>query len=628
MAKTKSRLLLVLTVCLVSCFALFFTGLKPQTVSADVDVSTILMDEGASVRLKVDGANADKNGIRFILFVNAEWYDGLAQAPEIGMFISRVSDIDVNNEYTSAAEIPANAMHFIAEQFTGDSDRTAQETKSFSAVIYDIPASDFGTSLIANGYYKLAGEETLHFAANPQIRSVAQVASRALVEGNETGDNLDILLDYVDNVVDGNNFKFAKAQVNTDMYKTNVNLGVTLPENLSAVWASSDTTVATVDGAGNVTRTGKYGDTTISATIGSTTISTTFNVGDPAPLKVNAYNADSIYLQTSGELYAGVPETTEADSFGGVYTGNSIKIKEYTSYYAYAVKNEYSIAELTAIKNDGYGYVSFYVSCSEIARNLISFYNEVQTLDPNGVAGLHTVASKLGMNNDNANKFIPTAAERTYGKEFNTENWYKLEITIDTYIDLVNDGGTARDFCPIWSVWDWDIGTEPYFYFGDITFEKYPALAYSDFGPTTRQNKYEWAADGITGSYSGTALKSAGINSNYSMVNPWTAEQLTALKATYTTVTLNIAFKFTGSGAIRLYGAANGDYGFVGLDVGEYTDLAISNSNVGVWLSISVSIDDYIDLVARSSYANFKVFQQYAWDIDNLSIYFGELTLS
>ena len=618
MTKTKSRFLLVLTICLVVCLALSFICLKPKTASADVDVSTILMDEGASVRLKVEGENADKNGIRFVLFVNAEWYDGLVQAPEIGIFVSRMIDIDGNNGYTSKAEIPENAMQFIAQCFTGDSDRTSQETKSFSAVIYDIPESDFGTSLIANGYYKLAGEETYNFATNPQIRSVAQVASKALVEGNETGDNLNLLLDYVDNVVNENNFKFAKAQVNTDMYKASVNLGETLPENLSAVWTSSDETVATVDEAGNVTRTGKYGDTTISATIGSATITTTLNVGAPAPLKVNVYNADNIYLQTSGERYVGVPETTEADSFVGVYTGESIKIKEWTSVYAYAVKNEYSLAELNAIKNDGYGYVSFYFACSDIKSGIISFYNEAQSLYPNGASGLHTVASKLGLNNDNAYRIIPTTAERTYGKEFNAENWYKLEITIDTYIDLVNNGGTARDYCPIWSSWDYGIGAEAYFYFGDITFEKYPVLAYSDFGPTVRQNKYEWAANGITGDYNGAALKSGGINGNFSYVNPWTAEQLTALKETYTTVTLNIAFKFTG--------------GYIYFFENNFVKTAVSVNeaagNVGTWLTWSISIDDYIALVSARDYASVGLFNPWGENFTDLSIYFGELTLS
>lgn len=630
MSKTINKLLTVFAVCFLSCLALFFVAFKPETAFADgdgVDVTTIMMDEGASVRLKVAGSNSDKNGIRFVLFVNAEWYDAFDTAPEIGMYISRISDIDANNTYTTAAEIPANAMHYIAEQFTDDSERTLQETKSFNVVIYDIPDSGFNTSLIANGYYKLDGEETLHFATNPQTRSVAQVASVALREDEETGDNLDILLNYVDKVVTESNFKFDKSQVNTDMYKTNVALGLTIPENLTAIWSSSDETIATVDESGNVTRTGKFGDTAISATLGSTTIETTLSVGRPAPLLVNSANVGNIFLQTDSQLHQATLETTETDEFGGIYTGNSAKIRAYTSPYAYSVKNEYTLSELNAIKNDGYTHVSFWVACDELTQGLISFYTAAETRDVNGNLGENTVASKLGMNNGNAYKFIPTNNPRTYGREYNTENWYKIQITIDTYIDLLTDVDQAKSACPIWATWSYNTGNATCcFYFGDITFDKYPVVTNTDMIATKQnQNKYEWAADGITGDYDGYAVKySGGVNQAFYFTNPYSAEELTELAETYNTVNLKVAFNFTG-GTLYLF-----DTGYEGKAAPGTTAYRAENNNIGKWLTWSISLSDYVELVSTYSYEKFRLWSD-AWSngiSNNITYYFGELTFS
>jgi len=596
MTRIRNKLLVVLTALFLSFFVLFSISLKSNAVIASndeqkVSVSTILMDEGASVRLNVEGDNADKNGIRFVMYVNSVWYDSFSSKPEIGIYVSRVSDLAQESTYTAKNEIPSNAMQFVATQFTGDSEKTEQDTISFNAVIYGIPESDFNTSLIANGYYKLAGEETYNFAANPQTRSIAQVASVALSEGGYEGDDLSALLNYVDTAVTEDNFKFASTQVKADMYQSKVSLGVTIPENLTAVWSSSDTSIATVDENGNVTRTGKFGSTTISATIGSKTIETVLTVNN---LPVITYSDFGPTTEVDKDSWT-------ADGLTGDYNGSALKSGGINGGFRLA--NPWSAEDLETLK-ETYDNVTLNIAF-KFNGGYAYFY------DNYGFYG-YCAEANLSVNEGDGN----------------VSKWFAWTMSIEDYITLVSASNYA-DFQVFF------VYAEAYadfsIYFGELTLSanpiettKKPVFSYNDFS-YVEVDKAGWVLDGITGDYEGTALKSAGYNSNYRLVNPWTEEELVKAKETYDTVTLYMAFNLTG-GYLMLY--AGDIYGYFGFYLSEHTAISAANGNVGKWLALSMSMEDYIQLVAASNYADFQVFHAWSDDCAGLSIYFGELVLS
>lgn len=179
MTKIKNKIIVALSALLVFCLAFSLAMATPTTTKANnenavtptVNVETILMDEGASVRTET--TNGISSGIRFTLYVNAEYYASLTN-PVVGMYIARATD--ATEADMKAGTIPEKYQHFVAQAFADDATETIQDTKSFNAVIFNIPENEFGTELIANGYIVADGVE-IEFAVNPQIRSIAQVAS-------------------------------------------------------------------------------------------------------------------------------------------------------------------------------------------------------------------------------------------------------------------------------------------------------------------------------------------------------------------------------------------------------------------------------------------------------------------
>ena len=615
MTKIKNKLLVVLIALFAFCMAISFATMTNTTLAAEqtpiANVDTVAMSNGAQARLKVSGEHQDKTGIRFTLLVNESWYTTNGQ-PEIGMYISRIDDLGDDKTYDSIDAIPANALHYVATNFVGDTE-SDNDVLMFNAVVYDIPDDQFGTKLIANGYYKI-GDATEVFANNPQTASIAKVASEFLADGLEDDpDNLDILYKYVEGVITEENFKFTNTNIRTDVYKTaEPTLGATTPADLKVVWESSDSDVVSVDENGNLTRGTKFGTATITATIGRIVKTATINnMKDPALFLAGVDSADSIYMLE----HIGAPETTQTDNFGGIYTGESVFINAYTNAEAYKVKNDYSIAELNNIKNAGYESVTFWVACDVLTQGQISFYPEAETNDG------ATVASTLGMNNSNAYKFIPTTADRTYGKEYNTENWYKITLAIDKFITLMTDeNGNAKSACPIWASWAYNVGSSSNkFFFGDMVFEKYPNITNSDMAKT-KVDKYVWQADGITGDYDGTALRyQTYVNSGYKYYNPYSAEELEEMKAKYSTVSLPFAAKCDAGG----FWLTNG--GFEGIYSSTDDRYQTNFKQLGVWHMFTITIEQYIDLVAANNYEWFKPFTMTSNNPTNFYYYIGEL---
>ena len=152
-----------------------------------------------------------------------------------------------------------------------------------------------------------------------------------------------------------------------------------------------------------------------------------------------------------------------------------------------------------------------------------------------------------------------------------------------------------------------------------MIFEKYPNITNSDMAKT-KVDKYTWQADGITGDYNGTALRyKTYVNSNYKYYNPYSAEELEEMKTKYSTVSLPFAAKCDAGG----FWLTNG--GFEGIYSSSDDRYQTNFKQLGVWHMFTISIDDYITLVAANNYEWFKPFTMTSNNPTNFYYYIGEL---
>ncbi|MBQ9734786.1 MAG: hypothetical protein IJV95_02885 [Clostridia bacterium] len=628
MTKIKNKLLVVLTALLVFSLAFSLAMATPTTTKATeenavtptVNVTTILMDEGASVRTETsDGIDS---GIRFTMYINAEYYASLTN-PVVGMYIARATD--ATEDDMKAGTLPEKYQHVVATNaLAGDAAETVEDTKSFNAVIFNIPEEEFGTALIANGYIVADGVE-IEYAINPQTRSIAQVASVAIANGLDD----EVLFNYVDTAyaASGTTLAFETETATLDRYLDegkSADLGLTVPENFTAIVTSSDPDVATVDADGNVTRGTKAGTTTIKAQLGSAEVTATVTVTAEKPeiVTVNSENYKDIW---NNDIRPAYKSATDLESAGitGSYKGNASRFEAYYANKGYKVLNWYSIDELNAIAQD-YDSVSLWVAVGGYVNGTLGIYD---ILDPS----------------EGRDAFLTTALGgqghfTTLGLVNNV--WSKVYISIEEYIDLlvsVENGDKGRDdytsYCPLYRNWNYNINstvdTKAYIYIGDIAFENVPVYPKVDNpeASITRVNMTaeEWAADGITGDYTGTAKKfhMTGANQGYKYTNPYTEAELKSMPET-TTVTLNIAINLN-SGGFYLY-----ETGFEGKANPGQTNFTTTSGTIGMWLQWTISITDYIELVSANNYEFFKPWtNSYGEGVTGgIDIYFGELVFA
>lgn len=592
--KKRKSLLTVLGTCTVACLASAFALLPVNATQAAADdkiaVSNVLMEEGAYVRLGNQSTNQSyvaKSGLRFVMFVNKAYYDGLVSAGktvEVGMYVAHENFYDAAKDNTDLSDensIPAYSRHVVMQNFdVVTSDVTAEEVYEFAVVQPDIDVKDYGDQLSANGYIKVDGAYT--FASNVQTRSIAQTASNALLAG-ETNDGLKA---FVDGVVTEDNFAIENTTVKTDLYKTaEPSLGeITLPANVTPIWTSSDKDVVAVDAQGNLTRGTKTGTATITATLGTKTKTATVTVNDPAPLIVdedyktvlNNNDVPSEYLTA---------EQVATEGIEGDYAGAAIRynISNAKSNAGYNLTNTYSAEEIAAIKEDYYT-VTMYVA----------------------VKGILTKSLNM---NSNIPNLIAKAGCTGFGT---TATWQKLTISIDDYVAFLN----GKTTCVFAATADWSAATyaeNVYFYVSDVkfdVFEKYiialndttkGKIWNPDVGSTYIPAGTGELANFTTNGYTGGAKRFAtASNAGWRYANAHTLEQLNIAKKYYTHVTLWFAVDNIASGKYYLenWSMPGGHISFNSkATVNNGGDKTLDANDNGIWQSMSISIDDYITML-------------------------------
>ena len=567
-------------ICLALTFATATFSVKATSETEDEipTVATVQMHEGAQVRLKsAEGALKDVSGIRFRFYVNKTYYSSLVATveeqtvnPEVGIYVAIATE-ETTDAYMQAEETAElSKFKFIASE-NGLIDMG--DVYAFNAVVAGIPVENYNTSLIANGYVKKAGENKV-FAANPQTRSVAEVASVSLSKGFE--DPFGDLEDYVDGVVTTDNFKFEKTEISTDMYTAAPSVNATLPEKLTAIWESSNTDVATVDANGNVTRVG-MGETTISATLGSNVKQATLTIG--APIVLNPSES------TVSSIIGGTGEYLASTEFSGDYTGAAIK-RTLAGVTTYKVKSTYTAEQLAAISED-YSHVNMWFAYHfEDSNGTTASYYDIYNANL-----VYTKAGGSGINLANAS--------------FTNDTWKKYTVSIEDYISLLDSENNVAlikgDVVGITSA-------ASYLCFGAIEFvertiptiltvtaDTYDKVTRGAIKPTYVAAGADEIKD-FTGDYTGNAaaiLHVAGSQSYY--INSISETLFATYKDEYTHVSLWMAYDYIEGATGTLYATGTSLCSKAGVGWGT-----LSASGIKQWKKYTITVDDFASLIDSS----------------------------
>lgn len=621
--KKRKSLLTVLGTCTVACLASAFALLPVNATQAAADdkiaVTNVLMEEGAYVRLGNESTNqtyAVKSGLRFVMFVNKAYYDGLVSAGktvEVGMYVAHENFYDAakdNADLSDENSIPAYSRHVVMQNFdVVTSDVTTEEVYEFAVVQPDIAVKDYGDQLSANGYIKVDGAYT--FASNVQTRSIAQTASNALLAG-ETNDGLKA---FVDGVVTEDNFAIENTTVKTDLYKTaQPSLGeITLPANVTPIWTSSDTDVVAVDAQGNLTRGTKTGTATITATLGTKTKTATVSVTDPAPLIVDEDNYTNVFMYNGATTYSTyVPaESEEIAGFTGGYTGNAVKVSS-GSGMTYELATLYTQEELEKIALS-YNTVSFWLAPSGIEK----------TETGAGVQYfMHTDTLAYKMNNDNMSF---TSVDNGV--------WRKITVTINDYIALSNEASQKAAYtqpvAKLFYLYTDGCKSTTQWYIGNVEFGFDPLLMQINSGTvnksyevfvtdgSSRTYKYLEAGNSetasFTGDYTGNAVR---IPLQTWSWGPWNHAAPYLMASQYTGTQLK-AYADKGYTHVALWFAVNGietgDIGFGEIELSSvkypnflyqagYGDVKLTSADNGKWQQVVIPIHVYDSLLSARTY--------------------------
>ena len=597
----KNKLFIKLLFCVFVFFALAALTFNAKTPSAEENVdlpsvSEIMMQNGAEVRVTSEGQYGNKTGIRFTMLINKAFYDGL-ENPEIGMYVALASEISAEEMKNEAAAANAK-FHFIADRLVEcEAGIKAREpVYMLKAVISNIATSNYNTALIANGYCDKG--EGKQFADNPQTRSVAQVSSVFIAQNPDT--EIQDVYDFVDGAVTDDNFNFSDSTIKTDIFK-GVSFAKTLPENLTAIWSSSNVDVATVDGDGNVALGTKTGSAVITAKLGTNQRSATIYVGEPVIAEIGEDNYTQFsFNDNSTATYISYSPAESLTDFGGDYNGNAVKYKVFAGHNGqYRATNPYTAEQLNAIKTQ-YNTVSMF----------IAFDLQLQEGQATNSMYINMLPAASGTSFLSSAGITGTDFSKTYQKK-----WAKVSISVQQYIDGLSSDGKYFVLFRCGDKADGVNQEKSGIYIGNIVFENVvPAIAeiseynYTQFsfnGNSTSAYISYVPGKNLTdfdGDYSGNAVKYkvfAGHNGQYRATNPYTAEQLNAIKAQYNTVSMFIAFDLqlqegqtADSMYVNMLPATSGTSFLLSAGI---TGTSFSKTYQKKWAKVSISVQDYID---------------------------------
>ena len=285
--KNYSILLFVAGACLCAGGAFMSNG---ATVTAEnKGQNYISMETGASVRF------GSMSGIRFMAKVNSEYY-GANQGAEYGMLFARAEKLNEGTmltyaDVTEEGEVFKNPTKIWAEK------KNAEEEKVFYDAIYNIPETVYGTKLIARAYIK--NGDTIIYSPTQECRSIAQVASYALKDGNTN----ETLYNYVDKYLDSVASDFSGEaslklfEGETKEPRETISM---VPEDLTVIWKSQNEQIAAVDKDG-IIKGVKTGTTIVTATLGTKVRRFNISVCEPEAEKTSEYQVKNGTFET-GDL--------------------------------------------------------------------------------------------------------------------------------------------------------------------------------------------------------------------------------------------------------------------------------------------------------------------------------------
>ena len=296
------------------------TGSTVEAAAATATTDKVEMVEGASVRV-------DDSAIRFSAWVNKAYYDGLGEDKEAGVYMIPLDML--NGEPNTLTHETLNAKKVKAHVF---SSKTTADYYHFNAVLYDIPATDYGRAIVARAYVRSGN--TYYWAENPQVRSLTYVASGALQDGVDANGKPfnSTQRGYLGNYVEDAIATFSFLQDTITVEQSNARAALSLPltitpvykedtvNNLMVQYQTDNEEVATVENGGLVI--GKAGIATITATLG--------NLSDSIVVVVNGKNQDLLMTDNTHSLDVSLPDgytvagITLADDEGSVSLGNDL----------------------------------------------------------------------------------------------------------------------------------------------------------------------------------------------------------------------------------------------------------------------------------------------------------------
>ncbi len=279
-------------------------GVVASAASVKPTPETFEMVQGASVRTVADA------GIRFSTYLNKAWIDGQiaeGKTVEVGTLVipaSKLTDTTDDNFHVGTQDV-LTYTHEKATAWLVDGDYY-----KVNAVLSKIPDAELATKIAAKSYVKIDG--TVYGYADAQVRSIAQVASFAIAEGNDA-EYLDTVLDKTvtdisityENPQEGvQGFRLVEGEEKAVSVDGTFVSGLKETPNLNEyaiAWETSDETAVTVEN-GKVTSLG--GEATITAKLGEKTASTDVRLS--VKVEEKTFDESKFHSSSGDTLFKGV----------------------------------------------------------------------------------------------------------------------------------------------------------------------------------------------------------------------------------------------------------------------------------------------------------------------------------